>query len=101
MGRTPNFVDSITVGLANHSRQWQQLIPNSQMIVVPWPTYETDKWKAQLFVTPSKLIIMSAAALGVICILIIAIIIILQFRESRQDKYEKQQEAHRFHFDAM
>lgn len=101
LGRTPNFVDSLTVGLSNHSRTWTQLIPNSQMIVVPWPIDETDKWKAQLFVTPSKLILMSVVALGGICLVILLLILILYAKEKREDRIQRSLEAHRFHFDAM
>ncbi|XP_062535199.1 T-cell immunomodulatory protein-like [Armigeres subalbatus] len=101
LGRTPNFVDSLTVGLSNHSRTWTQLIPNSQMIVVPYPIDETDKWKAQLFVTPSKLILMSVVALGGICLVILLLILILYGKEKREDRIQRSLEAHRFHFDAM
>lgn len=101
LGRTPNFVDSLTVGLSNNSRTWTQLIPNSQMIVVPRPINEADKWKAQLFVTPSKLILMSVVALGGICLVILLLILILYAKEKREDKIQKSLEAHRFHFDAM
>ncbi|XP_058832262.1 T-cell immunomodulatory protein [Topomyia yanbarensis] len=101
LGRTPNFVDSLTVGLTNHSRTWTQLIPNSQMIVVPWPIMEPDKWKAQLFVTPSKLILKSVVALGGICLVILLLILVLYAKEKREDKIQRSLEAHRFHFDAM
>ncbi|XP_055614455.1 T-cell immunomodulatory protein [Uranotaenia lowii] len=101
LGRTPNFVDSLTVGLSNHSRTWTQLIPNSQMIVVPRPIDEVEKWKAQLFVTPSKLILMSVVALGGICLVILLLILILYAKEKREDRIQKSLEAHRFHFDAM
>jgi len=101
LGRTPNFVDSLTVGLAKQHKTWTQLIPNSQMIVVPSPLNKADFWKAQMFVTPSKLILMSVIALGGICIVILFIIIGLHYKEKRADKLEKLQQAHRFHFDAM
>uniref|UniRef100_D3TMT0 Putative membrane protein n=1 Tax=Glossina morsitans morsitans TaxID=37546 RepID=D3TMT0_GLOMM len=101
LGRTPNFVDSLTVGLGSKSRTWTQLIPNSQIIVVPKPLEDPQRWKAQLFVTPSKLILMSVVALGGTCLVIILIILVLYIKEKREDKQEKLQEAHRFHFDAM
>lgn len=101
LGRTPNFVDSLTVGLGGMPRTWTQLIPNSQIIVVPKPIDEPQRWKAQLFVTPSKLILMSVVALGVTCLVIVLIILVLYIKEKREDKQEKLQEAHRFHFDAM
>jgi integrin alpha FG-GAP repeat containing protein 1 len=101
LGRTPNFVDSVVVGLANHSRTWQQLIPNSQIIVIPWPTDEPQNWKAQLFVTPSKIILKSVFALGGVCLVILFIILGLHIKERKEDKVEKLQESMRFHFDAM
>ncbi|XP_050304713.1 T-cell immunomodulatory protein [Anthonomus grandis grandis] len=101
LGRTPNFVDSVTVGLSNYSKVWPQIIPNSQMVVIPWPVTEPWKWKAQLFVTPSKLILMSVAALTAICGIITVIIGVLHWKERQEDKKERLSESHRFHFDAM
>lgn len=101
LGRTPNFVDRLAVGLANESRTWNQLIPNSQMIVVPFPLDRPSHWKAQLFVTPSKLIVKSVIALGATCLLIMLIILGLYIKEKREDKVEMLLEAHRFPFDAM
>lgn len=101
LGRTPNFVDTLQVGMCNRSREWRQLIPNSQMIVVPRPVKEPNHWKAQLFITPSKLIVMSTIALGGTCFVIMLIILVLHVKERREDKQEKLMEAHRFHFDAM
>ena len=71
------------------------------MVVIPSPVTDPWRWKAQLFVTPSKLILLSAAALTATCGLITAIIAALYWKERREDKIEKLQEAHRFHFDAM
>lgn len=71
------------------------------MIVVPSPLDEPAKWKVQLFVTPSKLIVMSVITLGATCIIIMLIILGLYIKEKREDKIERLQEAHRFHFDAM
>lgn len=101
LGRTPNFVDKLTVGLSNHSREWTQIIPNSQMVVIPWPAKDPSKWKAQLFVTPSKLILMSVAGLTTVCGLITVIIGVLYWKERQEDKKERMSESHRFHFDAM
>lgn len=101
LGRTPNFVDLLTVGLSSHYRQWTQIIPNSQMVVIPWPVDKPAVWKAQLFVTPSKLILMSVAGLTTACALITVIIGVLHWKERQEDKKERLSESHRFHFDAM
>lgn len=101
LGRTPNFVDSLTVELSGHERCWTQIIPNSQMVVIPWPVKEPQRWRAQLFVTPSKLILMSVAALTAVCGVITVTIAALYWRERQEDRKERLQESHRFHFDAM
>lgn len=101
LGRTPNFVDTLTVGIAGKSKAWTQIIPNSQMVVIPSPLNQTSKWRAQLFITPSKMILLSVVALTGTCGLITAIIGALYWKERREDRIEKLQEAHRFHFDAM
>jgi len=101
LGRTPNFVDILMVGLAAKSKAWTQIIPNSQMVVIPYPLDQPSKWRAQLFITPSKMILLSVVALTGTCALIIGIIGALYWKERREDRIEKLQEAHRFHFDAM
>ncbi|KAI5729771.1 hypothetical protein M8J76_006465 [Diaphorina citri] len=101
LGRTPNFIETLGVGMWNKTRAWGFLIPNSQMVVIPFPQNSPDQWKAQLFVTPSKLILQSVLALVCTCLLIVSIIGVLYFKERREDKIERLREAHRFHFDAM
>ncbi|KAH8404440.1 hypothetical protein KR222_000426 [Zaprionus bogoriensis] len=101
LGRTPNFVDKLVVGLYSKFHNWTQLIPNSQIIVVPKPLDQPQHWKALLFVTPSKLILMSVVALGGTCLVIVLIILVLYIKEKREDRQERLQESHRFHFDAM
>lgn len=101
LGRTPNFVDILMVGLAGKSKAWTQIIPNSQMVVIPSPLDQPSKWRAQLFITPSKMILLSVAALTGTCALIVGIIGALYWKERQEDRIEKLQEAHRFHFDAM
>lgn len=101
LGRTPNFLDSLSVGISGRNRTWTQLIPNSQMVVVPWPSDNPNRWKAQLFITPSKLIWMSVLSLSATCVVITIIIIVLHIKERRQDRLEKLLETQPLHFDAM
>lgn len=101
LGRTPNFVDKLIVGLANENRTWTQLIPNSQMIVVPWPINDPSRWKAQLFITPSKLIWMSVLSLSATCAVIMLIILVLHLKEKREDRLERLNDTERLHFDAI
>ncbi|XP_014242127.1 T-cell immunomodulatory protein isoform X2 [Cimex lectularius] len=101
LGRTANFIDSLTVGVSGYNRTWKQLIPNSQMVVIPIPLKNPNKWTARLFITPSKLILKSFVALLGICFFISVIIGLLYWKERREDHYERLQEGNRFPFDGM
>ena len=48
LGATPNFVEELSVGfllvdqgnnIKGISRKWQQIIPNSQLVINPWQRY--------------------------------------------------------------
>lgn len=107
LGRNWNFVEALKVGIpkGNNSEtlssSFTQIIPNSQLIVIPYPREHPSLWVSKLFITPSKAMLMTAGALVGTCLFVAAIIGILHRREMQQDKREKQQDAHKFHFDAM
>ncbi|XP_070574655.1 T-cell immunomodulatory protein-like [Ptychodera flava] len=105
LGQTPNFIDYLTVGIpftdTPKKHTWTQLIPNSQLIAIPYPPDDPSKWTSKLLVRPSPLIYMTAGVLGATMLFIGAVVGILHWREKREDKEEKRQESHRFHFDAM
>ncbi|XP_060074533.1 T-cell immunomodulatory protein-like [Ylistrum balloti] len=107
LGQTPNFVDKLYVGIPHpngtdvRTRSWSSVIPNSQLVVIPYPHDEPSSWTNKLFVTPSKLVLLTGAALLGTCGFLAAIVGILHWREKVEDKKEKLQDAHKFHFDAM
>ena len=101
LGLAPNFVDYLSVNISTHSHQWPQIIPNSQLYVIPYPPDQPDRWDAKLIIFTSKNIVMAGLALIGTCVLVTLIILLLHTRERRQDKKAKLQEANRFHFDAM
>lgn len=78
-----------------------QIIPNSQMYIIPYPRNWPTQWEAKLYITPSRGITLTALALVGTCILCVLIILALHWRERAHDRKEKLQEANRFHFDAM
>lgn len=90
LDRTPNFVDTLKVGLSGYSKSWTQIIPNSQIVVIPTPPYDPSQWKAQLFVTPSKVILKSVFVLTAIIIIITGCVLYLHWKErnDRQDIIE-------------
>uniref|UniRef100_A0A8C2ZEP7 Integrin alpha FG-GAP repeat containing 1 n=1 Tax=Cyclopterus lumpus TaxID=8103 RepID=A0A8C2ZEP7_CYCLU len=108
LGRSANFLDHLFVGIPRPSgeteirkKEWTAIIPNSQLIVIPFPNNQPRSWSAKLYLTPSNSVLLTAVALIGVCVFILGIIGILHWREKKADDREKRQEAHRFHFDAM
>ncbi|GIY30120.1 t-cell immunomodulatory protein [Caerostris darwini] len=107
LGQTPNFIDVLTVSIpaafnkSVHKREWAQIIPNSQIVVIPHPPHNEQKWVKRLFVTPSHLVLLTCIALIGTCIFLSLLVALLHWKERREDKKERMQEAYRFPFDAM
>lgn len=108
LGRSANFLDHLYVGIPRppgnqdmRKQEWTAIIPNSQLIVIPYPHDQPRSWSAKLYLTPSNIVLLTAIALIGVCVFILVIIGILHWKEKKADDREKRQEAHRFHFDAM
>ncbi|GFN89821.1 T-cell immunomodulatory protein [Plakobranchus ocellatus] len=107
LGQTPNFVDELWVGIpypegrSPRVHSWSSIIPNSQIIIIPYPLDSPSRWKHELYVTPSRLVLLTGVSLLGTCAFIGIIVALLHWRERMEDKKEKLQEAQRFHFDAM
>uniref|UniRef100_A0A8C5DJ60 T-cell immunomodulatory protein TIP C2 domain-containing protein n=1 Tax=Gouania willdenowi TaxID=441366 RepID=A0A8C5DJ60_GOUWI len=108
LGRSANFLDHLFVGIPRQHeetgirmQEWTAIIPNSQLIVIPFPHNNPRSWSAKLYLTPSNSVLLTAIALIGVCVFILVIIGILHWKEKKADDREKRQEAHRFHFDAM
>ncbi|XP_069546388.1 T-cell immunomodulatory protein [Brachyistius frenatus] len=108
LGRSANFLDHLFVGIPRQpgeteirKQEWTAIIPNSQLIVLPFPHDKPRSWSAKLYLTPSNSVLLTAIALIGVCVFILVIIGILHWQEKKADDREKRQEAHRFHFDAM
>uniref|UniRef100_A0A669CFN4 Integrin alpha FG-GAP repeat containing 1 n=1 Tax=Oreochromis niloticus TaxID=8128 RepID=A0A669CFN4_ORENI len=107
LGRSANFLDHLFVGIPRQpgetirKQEWTAIIPNSQLIVMPFPHDTPRSWSAKLYLTPSNSVLLTAIALIGVCVFILVIIGILHWQEKKADDREKRQEAHRFHFDAM
>lgn len=109
IGQSPNFVDVLTVAFPSNEsvrhpsvhHQWTQIIPNSQMVIIPYPPNDPTHWVNKLFVTPGRQVLLTFIALAGTCVFIVLIIGALHWLEKREDRRMKLQEAHQFHFDAM
>ena len=71
------------------------------MIIIPTMDGRSGSWINKLFVTPSRAIVLSAAALAGFGLLLAFVVAILHCRERRADRREQLAVANRFHFDAM
>eukprot|EP01027_Heterolobosea_sp_BB2_P010513 GEZU01015426.1.p1 GENE.GEZU01015426.1~~GEZU01015426.1.p1 ORF type:complete len:555 (-),score=101.01 GEZU01015426.1:23-1447(-) len=104
LGRTNSFVDDLFVGIPNKdgdSNGFVAIIPNSQVVVLPYPPASPSSWTMELFVSPSRTTIwVAVAVVGTLIVLAIPIIIFKR-KEKIEDEREKQQTAHLFSFDAL
>ncbi|GAB66777.1 T-cell immunomodulatory protein homolog precursor, partial [Plasmodium cynomolgi strain B] len=93
LGRTSNYVEEFYVGMPTHEQKyynmWVSIIPNSHIIVIPYPLDDSNKWQIQLSVNPSKKFY-SIIYITLICLTVIGILIfILDRREKVEDSKEE------------
>jgi len=62
LGETPNFIESLSIGVAHHypsgnlsiltvaRRQWTLLVPNSQIVVLALPANDTPRYYTWLMI---------------------------------------------------
>ncbi|KAF7650370.1 hypothetical protein LDENG_00126910 [Lucifuga dentata] len=88
LGRSANFLDHLYVGIPRRpgetgirKQEWTAIIPNSQLIVIPYPHNEPRSWSAKLYLTPSNSVLLTAIALIGVCVFILVIIGILHWQE--------------------
>ena len=101
LGLAPNFIDYLWVNISAQTHAWPQIIPNSQLYVIPYPRTHPEEWKAKISIFPSKSIVITGLTMIGTCGLVGLLILGLHLRERRQDHQAKMQESNRFHFDAM
>lgn len=107
LGRPSNYIDYVYMGVPvydskdGHAQSWSGVIPNSQVVVSPYPLSSPAKWAIELYISPSGALLW--IALGVILCLMISggAIIFFQWREKKADEAEKKEREHLFAFNAM
>lgn len=105
LGMLPNFIDLLTASLpinyttsivdghidrSNYPRiqSWTQIVPDSQVVVIPYPPNESTKWHSKLYITPSDNVLYTFVVLIAICFLLSLIIFFLWRKEVLEDKLE-------------
>eukprot|EP01017_Pseudomicrothorax_dubius_P034343 TRINITY_DN4695_c0_g1_i5.p1 TRINITY_DN4695_c0_g1~~TRINITY_DN4695_c0_g1_i5.p1 ORF type:complete len:135 (-),score=29.87 TRINITY_DN4695_c0_g1_i5:170-574(-) len=93
LGRTNNYVENLNVGLPlsdKNSHQWSPIIPNSQLIVNPIGL-DTEKWTLDIFVNPTKQILLIVGATIVLLIALGLFILHLHKKEKEEDERSQEQ----------
>lgn len=105
LGRTSNYIEEIFMGDAvNEPVQyalWTTIIPNSQVVGIPYPKDTPENWILELYIKSSGLALWAAVAVLSWLIVTGVLICFFSWREKRQDELLKQEMAHLFSFDAM
>lgn len=91
LGETPNFVETVIASIPTNENQpirkskWTQIVPDAQVVLIPYPPNETAYWIGKLFYTPSNMISSTLAVLAILCAVLIVIIFILHRKEVLED----------------
>ncbi|KAK4058838.1 hypothetical protein OIO90_000284 [Microbotryomycetes sp. JL221] len=96
LGRTNNYVENLFVGSTRHQPEHfvnvEGLIPNSQVVIVPWqPEDRSDPgtWRKELYLHPGDWIPWVTLALGAAIALLGAVVLFLHINEKRADEMER------------
>jgi integrin alpha FG-GAP repeat containing protein 1 len=86
LGLAPNFVDYMWVNIsASAHHTWPQIIPNSQLYVIPYPPDKPEQWDVKLIIFTSKNIVITGLSMIGVCAFVSCVIVALHLRERRQD----------------
>lgn len=96
LGEMPNFVETVYASIpsgrmgSRHSK-WTQIVPDAQVVLIPFPPNETSYWISKLFYTPSNIVFSTLITLAAICCLLVLIIGILHRKELLEDLAEHEE----------
>ena len=97
LGSTPNFVDMLTATIPGQNSSfirtgvWTQIVPDAQVVLIPYPADIASQWRSKLFLTPSDMVLSTLITLASICILLILVIAFLHRKEILEDIAEHEE----------
>uniref|UniRef100_A0A0G4IDR7 T-cell immunomodulatory protein TIP C2 domain-containing protein n=1 Tax=Chromera velia CCMP2878 TaxID=1169474 RepID=A0A0G4IDR7_9ALVE len=102
LGRTNNYIENFFLGMPSTgsnraSNHWVSIIPNTQVIAIPFPLHKSSDWQLELSVSPSRYFFWILMATVVTLIALGSVIVFLDRKEKAEDLKE-QQEKFRAHF---
>lgn len=95
LGQFANYIERISVVIPTGNttvklkKRLEQIVPDSQIVVIPNPINDPASWKVKLILTPSDIIYKTLYTLTGICILLIVIIGVLHRKEMLEDVKEQ------------
>jgi len=106
LGRTSNYIEEIFMGVSinnqgDHWHLWICIIPNSQLVGIPYKPDDPDNWTLELYIKTSGLTLWVIVAIVSWLLVTGGFIGFFSWRERRQDKILKKKTAHLFSFDAL
>ncbi|RKO90225.1 hypothetical protein BDK51DRAFT_21778 [Blyttiomyces helicus] len=107
LGRTNNYVEDFFVGITRHQKEhfasYQGVIPNSQLIIIPYQQGDDgpSSWQLELYVNPSAAVGPCLLVLCTSLVILSTIVAVLHWLEKREDEIEKRKALHVINFDAL
>ncbi len=101
LGRTSNYIEELFAGFtiaSKHYNLWIAMIPNSQIVVFPYPINNPTSWTLEQFIFPTDRLVSVIIALVVTLAVNGIVILVLRSRERAEEKKEKQRQRHLFAF---
>eukprot|EP00455_Lapot_gusevi_P003791 TRINITY_DN11546_c0_g1_i1.p1 TRINITY_DN11546_c0_g1~~TRINITY_DN11546_c0_g1_i1.p1 ORF type:complete len:395 (-),score=71.26 TRINITY_DN11546_c0_g1_i1:8-1123(-) len=100
LGRTNNYIEEFFVGFTTSSQseshffKWICIIPNSQLIVFPYPAGSPSEWTLELLISPSRNLLSVAIFICSALAITAAITFYFHYQEKKADETEKQKSEH-------
>ena len=90
LGQTHDYVEELAVGLPSGARRsfQQAIIPNSRLVVLPYPHDQPARWELRLYLEPRQQLYVFLAFCATLLLLGV-LVLILEVRERIQDSREK------------
>jgi len=106
LGRPSNYITYFYMGVPIKSSKpyfytWTGLIPNSQIVAIPYPPEDPENWRPELYLSPSGKTLWIFIAVIVGLLGMGGLVGFFTYREKKQDEKEKKEGEFLFSFKAL
>ncbi|OTF79120.1 hypothetical protein BLA29_005254 [Euroglyphus maynei] len=96
LGDVLNVINDLSVSIANGKnpsrvRNWNEIIPGSKLVIVPFEPDQMKNWELRVFINMSIYSLISLLFLLILGLILTCAISILHFREKVEDRVDNQQ----------